>query len=190
MSALLRSRSPEQAALELEEMEQTSLSAENKSFAKSGIKDSLLRRKYVLPFLLACVILFCNTATGINSIIGYNTDILLQSGLSDLYAHWGYVLFTFMNFLMTIVGMTLVDRKGRKFLFILGNVGHHRVPDLCGHAVSAHGKEQGGRRRRHPVHGGAGSESLRSILIKPTRSAFCRQALSPVAAASNWTGCP
>ena len=123
LSALLRSRSPEQADLELEEMEQTSLSAENKSFAKSGIKDSLLRRKYVLPFLLACVILFCNTATGINSIIGYNTDILLQSGLSDLYAHWGYVLFTFMNFLMTIVGMTLVDRKGRKFLFILGTSG-------------------------------------------------------------------
>jgi MFS transporter, SP family, solute carrier family 2 (myo-inositol transporter), member 13 len=123
LSALLRSRSTEQATLELEEMEQTSLSAQNKSFAKSGIKDSLLRRKYVLPFLLACVILFCNTATGINSIIGYNTDILLQSGLSDLYAHWGYVLFTFVNFLMTIVGMTLVDRKGRKFLFILGTSG-------------------------------------------------------------------
>src|ERR1700683_3243319 len=97
LSALLRSRSTEQATLELEEMEQTSLSAQNASFAKSGIKDSLLRRKYVLPFFLACVILFCNTATGINSIIGYNTDILLQSGLSDLYAHWGYVLFTFMN---------------------------------------------------------------------------------------------
>src|ERR1700722_542782 len=123
LTALLRSRNTEQATLELEEMEQTSLSAENKSFAKSGIKDSLLRRKYALPFLLACVILFCNTATGINSIIGYNTDILLQSGLSDLYAHWGYVLFTFMNFLMTIVGMTLVDRKGRKFLFILGTSG-------------------------------------------------------------------
>jgi MFS transporter, SP family, solute carrier family 2 (myo-inositol transporter), member 13 len=121
LSALLRSRSTEQATLELEEMEQTSLSAEK--VTKSGVKDSLLRRKYVLPFLLACVILFCNTATGINSIIGYNTDILLQSGLSDLYAHWGYVLFTLMNFLMTIVGMTLVDRKGRKFLFILGTSG-------------------------------------------------------------------
>jgi SP family myo-inositol transporter-like MFS transporter 13 len=123
LSALLRSRSPEQATLELQEMEQTSLSAANKSFDKSGIKDSLLRRKYVLPFLLACVILFCNTATGINSVIGYNTDILLQGGLSDLYAHWGYVLFTCVQFLMTIVGMTLVDRKGRKFLFILGTSG-------------------------------------------------------------------
>ena len=40
-----------------------------------------MQRKYVLPFLLACVILFCNTATGINSIIGYNTDILLRAGI-------------------------------------------------------------------------------------------------------------
>src|SRR5271170_2659996 len=118
LAALQRSRTVEQARIELEEMEQTSLSSNGGVF-----KDSLLRRKYVLPFLLACVILFCNTATGINSIIGYNTDILLQSGLSDLHAHWGYVLFTLFNFLMTIVGMTLVDRKGRKFLFILGTSG-------------------------------------------------------------------
>ena len=77
----------------------------------------------MIPFLLACIILFCNTATGINSIIGYNTGILLQSGLSDLQAHWGYVLFTVVNFGMTMVGMTLVDRKGRRFLLILGTSG-------------------------------------------------------------------
>jgi MFS family permease len=47
----------------------------------------------------------------------------LQSGLSDLYAHWGYVLLTFVNFAMTVVGMTLVDRKGRRFLFIVGTSG-------------------------------------------------------------------
>jgi MFS transporter, SP family, solute carrier family 2 (myo-inositol transporter), member 13 len=122
LSALLRSRTSEQAKIELEEMEQTSASKQPASLAK-GAKDSLLRRKYVLPFLIACVILFCNTATGINSIVGYNTDILLQSGLSDLAAHWGYVLFTLTNFLMTIVGMTLVDRKGRKFLLTLGTSG-------------------------------------------------------------------
>ncbi|MHB1699375.1 MAG: MFS transporter [Acidobacteriaceae bacterium] len=122
LSALLRSRSPEQARLELTEMEGIALTAARSS-AEGRIKDSLLRRKYVFPFLLACVILFCNTATGINSIIGYNTSILLQSGLSDLHAHWGYVIFTLVNFAMTIVGMALVDRKGRKFLFILGTAG-------------------------------------------------------------------
>ncbi len=121
-AALLRSRSPEQAALELEEMEASARNAVN-SASGPQIRESLLRRKYVIPFLLACAILACNTATGVNSIIGYNTGILLQSGLSDLSAHWGYVIFTCINFLMTSVGMMLVDRKGRRFLIILGTAG-------------------------------------------------------------------
>ncbi|MEI9968141.1 MAG: MFS transporter [Terracidiphilus sp.] len=120
-AALLRSRSPEQAELELVEMEATAHTARAK--AGQQVRDSLLRRKYAIPFLLACVILFCNTATGVNSIIGYNTGILLQSGLSDLRAHWGYVIFTVVNFLATMIGIALVDRKGRKFLLVLGTGG-------------------------------------------------------------------
>jgi MFS family permease len=122
-AALLRSRTPQQAQIEFEEMEATAHAATAKLSAGQKMQDSLLRRKYAIPFLLACVILFCNQATGINSIIGYNTGILLQSGLSDLHAHWGYVIFTTVNFLMTMVGMALVDRKGRKFLLILGTSG-------------------------------------------------------------------
>ena len=122
-AALLRSRTSEQAALELSEMEEIAAEAVRKPEGGLVRNDSLLQRRYILPFLLACIILFCNTATGINSVIGFNTDILLQSGLSDVLAHWGYVVFTALNFLMTIVGMTLVDRKGRKFLFTVGTTG-------------------------------------------------------------------
>lgn len=126
LAALLRSRSAEQAEAELSEMDETARqlsSRTGQTAASNTVKDSLLSRKYLIPFVLACVILFCNTATGVNSMIGYNTDILLQSGLNDLWAHWGYVIFTMVNFLMTIVGMTLVDRKGRKFLLVLGTSG-------------------------------------------------------------------
>jgi len=128
-AALLRSRTSEQANLELAEMEQSAAAEKSKSSSgkksASGnkISDSLLRRKYVIPFVLACVILACNQATGVNSIIGYNTNILLQAGLSDVQAHWGYVLFTIVNFLMTIGGVLLVDRKGRKFLLSVGSAG-------------------------------------------------------------------
>jgi MFS family permease len=122
-AALLRSRTTEQANFELKEMEETANQAGKGNKLGERIHESLLRRKYVIPFLLACIILFCNTATGVNSIIGYNTGILLQSGLSDLHAHWGYVIFTVVNFVMTTVGMTLVDRKGRKFLLVLGTSG-------------------------------------------------------------------
>ncbi len=122
-TALLRSRTLEQAEFELHEMEETTVTEKRKASTSGRVRESLLRRKYVIPFVLACVILFCNTACGINSIIGYNTNILLQSGLSDVQAHWGYVVFTLVNFLTTIVGFTLVDRKGRKFLLTVGTVG-------------------------------------------------------------------
>ena len=122
-AALLRSRTTEQADLELAEMEQAAAAEKAPTSTGAKVKESLLRRKYVIPFVLACVILACNQATGINSIIGYNTNILLQSGLSDVQAHWGYVLFTVINFLVTIGGVMLVDRKGRKFLLSVGTAG-------------------------------------------------------------------
>jgi MFS family permease len=43
--------------------------------------------------------------------------------LSDLQAHWGYVILTVVNFTMTMVGVALVDRRGRRFLLILGTSG-------------------------------------------------------------------
>jgi MFS transporter, SP family, solute carrier family 2 (myo-inositol transporter), member 13 len=122
-AALLRSRTREQADVELAEMEQAAVAEKARTSTGTQFKESLLRRKYVIPFVLACVILACNQATGVNSIIGYNTNILLQSGLSDVQAHWGYVLFTIVNFLMTIGGVLLVDRKGRKFLLSVGTAG-------------------------------------------------------------------
>jgi MFS family permease len=145
-AALLRSRTYEQAGLELAEMEETARTAKasKASSSTTGQKpqDSLLHRKYAIPFLLACVILACNTATGINSIIGYNVGILLQSGLSDLQAHWGYVLFTVMNFLSTMVGMILVDRKGRRFLLTLGTAGI--IISLVGVGILFLGNEKSG----------------------------------------------
>jgi SP family myo-inositol transporter-like MFS transporter 13 len=123
-AALLRSRNAEQAALELDEMASATHAA-GATETKRGeqVRDSLLRRKYTVPFLLACVILACNTATGVNSVIGYNAGILMQSGLSDLASHWGYVIFTVVNFLATTIGLTLVDRKGRRFLMVIGTAG-------------------------------------------------------------------
>jgi SP family myo-inositol transporter-like MFS transporter 13 len=120
--ALLRSRSEADTALELGEMA-AAASAEKAKDASGIGREPLVSRKYVLPFVLACVILACNQATGVNSVIGYNTNILLQAGLSDVQAHWGYVILTVVNFLLTIVGVVLVDRRGRKFLLSVGTAG-------------------------------------------------------------------
>ena len=149
-AALLRSRSAPEADKELREIEEASAAQVSSGKATN---DSLLRRKYVVPFVLACVILACNQATGINSIIAYNTNILLQSGLSDIAAHWGYVLFTIVNFLMTFVGVMLVDRKGRKFLLALGTAGIIVSLVAGGGLFRATEKTRRGCQSRRPVHG-------------------------------------
>jgi MFS family permease len=127
-AALLRSREPAQAELELGEMQaaaaaELAQAASHRAAGSRSGRESLLRRKYVIPFLLACLVLACNQATGVNSVIGYNTTILLQAGLSDVQAHWGYLILTIVNFLVTIAGFLLVDRKGRKFMLSLGTAG-------------------------------------------------------------------
>jgi MFS transporter, SP family, solute carrier family 2 (myo-inositol transporter), member 13 len=124
LNALLRSRTREQAEIEMREMEET-LAAEQAKTSTTGekIKESLLHRKYVIPFILACIVLACTQLTGVNSVISYNTTILIQAGLDDAQAHLGYVILTVVNFLMTMVAIALVDRKGRKFLLSLGSAG-------------------------------------------------------------------
>lgn len=123
LAALLRSRSQPQADSELRAIAETAAAERAKTSTGGNLKESLLRRKYVVPFILACVILTFNQLTGINSIIGYNTTILLQGGLSDYQAHIGSLLFSIVNFGITMIGVMLVDRKGRKFLLSLGSAG-------------------------------------------------------------------
>ena len=180
-AALLRSRTTEQADIELAEMEQTAAAEKAKTSDRmtKQVKESLLRRKYVIPFVLACVILACNQATGVNSIIGYNTNILLQSGLSDVQAHWGYVLFTIVNFLMTIGGVLLVDRKGRKFLLSVGSAGIIVSLALYRRAVPPDGKAARGFRdavqsmvdARPEAHTCFTTRTLRDTLLAATGDA-------------------
>ena len=113
------SRSEEQARLEMAEMSQHAEKAE----AAGGVKDSLLRRKYVVPFVIACIVLACTQATGINSILAYSAVILKGAGLSDVQATNSNLIITILNCAMTLVGAMLVDRMGRKFLLKIGTAG-------------------------------------------------------------------
>jgi MFS family permease len=120
--SLLRTRLPAAADLELREMLDTPENAA-KASGHAKAKDPLLSRRYVLPFLLACLILACTQATGINSILAYVVNILNQAGLSGASANMADVLLKVLNAVMTVVAVLLVDRKGRKFLLMLGTGG-------------------------------------------------------------------
>jgi MFS family permease len=118
-TALLRTRPADEAEAELRDIQQAL-----KPAASSGpASDPLLSRRYILPFLLACLILALNQATGINSILAYVVNILNQAGLPGATANMGDVALKVLNAVMTVVAVILVDRKGRKFLLMLGTSG-------------------------------------------------------------------
>jgi SP family myo-inositol transporter-like MFS transporter 13 len=98
-------------------------SEHNQSARTNSPRDSLVQRRYVLPFLLACLILACNQATGMNSVLAYAVTILDQAGLPGAQANVGDFALKLVNALMTVVAVILVDRKGRKFLLMLGTGG-------------------------------------------------------------------
>jgi MFS family permease len=118
--SLRRSAAEAEAALEMGEME--SLAEENKTRTSAGA-GSLLQRRYVFPFVLACVILSLNQATGINSVLAYLAIILKQAGMSASHATQGDLSVKVLNCVMTVLAVALIDRKGRKFLLSLGTGG-------------------------------------------------------------------
>ncbi|WP_230020434.1 MFS transporter [Massilia sp. Bi118] len=114
-AALLRTRNPAEAEQELADMQRVPV-------ARSA-SDSLLSRRYVFPFLLACLILACTQATGINSILAYVVNILDRAGLPGATANAADVMLKLINALMTMLAVFLVDRLGRKSLLMLGSAG-------------------------------------------------------------------
>jgi SP family myo-inositol transporter-like MFS transporter 13 len=118
--ALRRSSSEDQAQLQMIEMEALAQENQQKAAAGSG---SLWQRKYIFPFVLACLILGLNQATGINSVLGYLAIILKQAGMSAGHATQGDLAVKVLNCLMTILAVTLIDKKGRKFLLSIGTGG-------------------------------------------------------------------
>ena len=121
LEALRRSSPEPEAQRQLQEME--ALAIENKQSKEQGTTGSLLQRKYVIPFVLACIVLACNQATGINSVLGFLVIILKQAGMSASHATQGDVAVKLLNCVMTLVAIAFVDRRGRKFLLKIGTSG-------------------------------------------------------------------
>jgi len=85
--------------------------------------DTVFRRRYLVPFAIAFVVVVCVQASGVNSVLNYSVVIMQQAGLKGLAANWADTIIKAANFLMTVVACLLVDRKGRKFLLTVGSGG-------------------------------------------------------------------
>ena len=84
---------------------------------------SLFSRRYVVPFLLACLVLTFNKTTGMSSFTSYLVTILHSAGFEGIFANWGQLAVKLTNMLVTIAAAALVDRKGRTWLLRVGTGG-------------------------------------------------------------------
>jgi MFS family permease len=84
---------------------------------------SLLSRRYVVPFLLAVLVLTFNKTTGMSSFTSYLVTILHEAGFEGIFANWGQLAVKLTNMLVTVAAAALVDRKGRTWLLKVGTGG-------------------------------------------------------------------
>ena len=89
-----------------------------------GMKaEPLFQRKYALPLFLAVTIGLFNQLSGINALLYYSNSIFASAGFSSGSAALQTVGVGLMNLVGTFVGMSLIDRLGRKTLLLIGSVG-------------------------------------------------------------------
>jgi sugar porter (SP) family MFS transporter len=79
--------------------------------------------KYRYPLFLAITIGAFNQLAGINAILYYLNNIFAAAGFSQISSDQQAIAIGATNFLFTIVGMSLIDKLGRKTLLLIGAAG-------------------------------------------------------------------
>ncbi len=86
-------------------------------------EEPLFNRRYALPIFLAISIGLLNQLSGINAILYYANSIFASAGFSSSSAALQTVGIGLVNLLATLLGMSLIDKLGRKTLLLIGSVG-------------------------------------------------------------------
>ncbi len=83
-----------------------------------------LSGKFNFPILLAFLFAFFNQASGINAVIYYAPRILEETGLGKSAALLSTVGIGVVNLLFTMLGVSMIDRFGRRYLMYIGSIGY------------------------------------------------------------------
>jgi MFS transporter, SP family, arabinose:H+ symporter len=88
-----------------------------------GTSEPLFSWKYRVPLFLAITIGMFNQLSGINAILYYLNDIFAAAGYSKMSGDLQAVAVGGMNLAATLLGMSVIDKLGRKTLLLIGSVG-------------------------------------------------------------------
>jgi SP family arabinose:H+ symporter-like MFS transporter len=92
--------------------------------AEGGLSQhSLFQRRYGFLIFLAVSIGLFNQLSGINAILYYLNDIFASAGFSSVSSSVQAVIIGLANLLATLLGISIIDKVGRKTLLLTGAVG-------------------------------------------------------------------
>jgi MFS transporter, SP family, arabinose:H+ symporter len=85
--------------------------------------EPVFRWKYRYPLFLAITIGAFNQLAGINAILYYLNDIFAYAGFNQVSSDLQAIVIGATNLVFTMVGMSLIDKAGRKRLLLIGAAG-------------------------------------------------------------------
>lgn len=85
--------------------------------------ERVFRWKYRYPLFLAISIGAFNQLAGINAILYYLPNIFASAGFSQISGDQQAIAIGFTNLIFTMVGMSVIDKLGRKTLLLVGAAG-------------------------------------------------------------------
>ena len=88
------------------------------------IKESFFSKNHYRPIMLAFLFAFFNQVSGINAVIYYSPRIFELAGQKAATALLSSTGIGVVNLIFTMIGITLIDRYGRKLLMYIGSFGY------------------------------------------------------------------
>ena len=92
--------------------------------AAIGHGSGFFSRKYSTILWLAFMVAFFNQWSGINFILYYAPEILERAGLASKESLKNSIYIGGTNLIFTFIGLSLIDKLGRKTLLIIGSIGY------------------------------------------------------------------
>ncbi len=97
---------------------------ESQASTKNQPTISFFSGKYNLPILLSFLLAFFNQASGINAVIYYAPRIFESTGLGASTALLSTAGIGLINLIFTMVGVSMIDKLGRRVLMYIGSIGY------------------------------------------------------------------
>lgn len=88
------------------------------------LDESIFMKKYRKPLMLAFFIALFNQFSGINAFLYYAPRIFELAGLEKSASFFSSIGIGLVNLVFTLIGISLIDKYGRKTLMYLGSVGY------------------------------------------------------------------